>query len=138
MDRRGRFLFPQKRAKMSKMLTQDDTVIFGNFDVHLPPLMRKQMAGKGPDEHLFSISGKEYWDQFRAPSPTWELHSHILVTDQAQHGGATRDILLGRLGHTDVRKREDSGAHTARSAAATRTAKNKRKQADPWPRPRYD
>ena len=105
LGRWGLILFPQERGELSKTGTQDDTVILGNMDVDLVPLMQRQMRGKNPDQPLFSINMKEYRTHFTQAAVALGLGHHNLVAYQARHGGASRDILLKRREMEEVRKR---------------------------------
>ena len=105
LNRWGIQLHPQERGVLSKTGTMDDTVIFGNFDVDVVPLLKRLMRGKTPEMPLFSMSMKDYKAHFDEAAVILGLERFHLVTYQARHGGATRDILLGRRDQESVRKR---------------------------------
>ncbi len=91
----------------------DDTVIFGNFDVDLAPLVKRLMRGTAPEAPLFGVSMKENKARFDEASQILGLGRFHLVTYQARHEGATRDILLGRRDQESVRKRGHWRTHTS-------------------------
>jgi hypothetical protein len=90
---------------LSKTGTHDDTVILGNLDVNLVPMLRRLLRGKAKTEKVFDITMGEYKDHFEEAAKDLKLEKHRLVTYQARHGGATRDILLKRRDLEEVRKR---------------------------------
>ncbi len=92
LDRWGLQLFPQERGVLSKTGTQHDTVIFGNFDVDLLPLLGTLLRGKAGQEFLFGVTMAEYKTHFDQAAADLMLSSHNLVTYQARHGGTTRDF----------------------------------------------
>ncbi len=90
---------------MSKTGTQDDTVIFGNFDVDLVALAGPLLRGRAAGDLLFGAAMGEREERFEQAARDLLLTSHNLVTYQARHGGATRDVVLKRRELEEVRKR---------------------------------
>jgi hypothetical protein len=105
LRRWGLQLFPQVRRQTSKTGTQDDTVIFGNFDIDLVPLLQRQMLGRKSDALLFPQGMRKYKEHFDLATLQLGLERFKLVTYQTRHGGATRDILMQRRDLEEVRKR---------------------------------
>lgn len=105
MYRWGLQLFPQERGVLSKTGTQDDTVLFGSFDINMGALMKMTIEGRRDDELLFPQGMRSYNLDFKDAARLLGLGPLNLVTYQARHGGATRDILMQRREMEEVRKR---------------------------------
>lgn len=90
---------------LSKTGTQDDTVLFGSFDINMGALVKVSIEGKQDDDKLFPQGMQNYKLDFEKAARLLGLGPLNLVTYQARHGGATRDILMQRREMEEVRKR---------------------------------
>ena len=110
----GVLLYPQERGQLSNIMgTQDDTVILGNFDVNLVPLLRWLITDRAQETFLFPQGMAKYKMQFDLAVKALGLERFELVTYQARHGGASRDIMMQRRDLEEVRKRGQWRTYTS-------------------------
>ena len=110
LRRWGLQLFFQSRRQTG---TQDDTVIFGNSDIDLVPLLQRQMVGRKADAMVLPHGMNNYKNHFDPATLRVGLERFKLVTYQTRHGGATRDILKQRRCIAEVSKRRQRRTYSS-------------------------
>ena len=77
----------------------------GGFDLDLSLFLKDRKASCRSNEKFFSLSAADYKEAFKLAARDLKLEKWNLMSYQARHGGATRDILLRRRDLEEVRKR---------------------------------